>query len=69
MEGNIFDIPTFNYSTLAEQVAKLNKRAVKLGCKPMRLAVVREFEIERESPSGVKHMHKRTSGILTGKRS
>ncbi|MEN6367726.1 MAG: hypothetical protein ABFC88_13020 [Thermoguttaceae bacterium] len=66
MEGNIFDIPAFNYSTLAEQVAKLNKRAVKLGCEPMRLTVVREFEIERESPSGVKHMHKRMEIKLEG---
>lgn len=50
-----YEIPKFNLDALNENLARLNKRAEKLGCPPVGIRIIREFEVERRGKSGVKY--------------
>lgn len=60
------DIPVFNYNSLVEAIEKMNRRAEKLGCQPLVLRVVREYEAERKSRTGAKYMQARMEVELEG---
>ena len=66
-DNNTFDLPAFNYPRLVEQIEKLNRRAPKLGCQPIVLRVIREYEIERKNPNtNVKYMQARMEVEVIG---
>lgn len=50
-----YEIPKFNLDALQERLAQLNKRAEKLGCPPVGIRILREFEVEVRGKSGVKY--------------
>jgi len=50
-----YEIPKFNLDALNTRLAALNKRAEKLGCPPVGITILREFEIEVRGKSGVKY--------------
>ena len=50
MNENVFDIPAYNFDHLRERIERLNRRAKKLGCQPIALRVVREFEVKKRQP-------------------
>lgn len=64
--NNVYDIPAYNYETLAEAIARMNRRAAKLGCEPLVLRIVREYEAERKSRTGAKYMQARMEVELLG---
>jgi hypothetical protein len=64
--NNIYDILTYNYDALVEAVAKLNRRAVKLNCQPLRLRIIREYKHERKSSTGAKFLQARMEIELLG---
>lgn len=49
-EPNIYRIPVVNFPRLEEEIAKLNKRAKKLGCEPITLSVKNTVVEKRKSP-------------------
>lgn len=65
-DNRIFDIPAFNFAALFEAVEKMNRRAAKLGCAPLVLRVVREFEVMRKSRTGAKYKQARMEVELLG---
>jgi hypothetical protein len=67
MNTTTYDIPAYNYPTLCESVEKLNRRAVKLGCEPMTLTVIREYTVEKKNEdTGAKYSQARIEFNLTG---
>lgn len=64
--NNVFDIPAYNYAALEERILKLNKRAAKLGCEPMRLTTLRDFTVEVKNFAGVKYQEPRREIRLEG---
>jgi hypothetical protein len=46
-DNGTYDIPAYNFPALVEAIEKLNRRAPKLGCTPIELRVVREYEVEK----------------------
>jgi hypothetical protein len=50
-EAPTYQIPVCNLSMLEEQIAKLNRRAVKLGCEPATLTTIRSYEMDATNPN------------------
>jgi len=44
----IFKVPECNVSVLRERIAKLNKKAVKLGCAAITVSILQEFEVTKK---------------------
>jgi hypothetical protein len=65
-DNRIFDIPAYNLEALTEEVTRMNRRATKLGCQPLVLRVVREYELEKKSRTGAKYMQARMEVELLG---
>jgi hypothetical protein len=63
---SIYDIPAYNYEALADAVARMNRRAAKLGCEPLALRIVREYEQEQKGRLGAKYMQARMEVELIG---
>lgn len=53
---NTYNIPATNYPALVEAIEKLNRRAPKLGCEPIVINVLRQYEVEKKSErTGLKY--------------
>lgn len=66
-EPTVYDIPAENYTTLSDKLAKLSKRAVKLGFAPIVLTVVREEMREvADEITGVARLEKHIHVTVTG---
>lgn len=60
------DIPAYNFDAFLEQVEKMNDRAIKLGCSPLTLRLIRRFEAEQTSRTGAKYLQPRVEIELLG---
>lgn len=50
MTTQTYKVPTINLSRLQDEIDRLNRRAEKLGCKPIQLEVLRTFKEKRPHP-------------------
>jgi hypothetical protein len=48
-DNHVYNIPATNFNVLVEAIEKLNRRAPKLGCEPIVINVLRQYEVEKKS--------------------
>ncbi len=64
---NVYEIPAHNLPALQSKLDEMNRRAVKLGCEPITLNIIGEFEVTRKREfTGVKYKVRMVKIVVVG---